>query len=67
MALKLAKPDPKICVACGACIHQCPREAIQVVRGICAQVDADACIGCGLCRKACPAAAITIVERGEEK
>ncbi len=41
------------CISCGACIDECPVEAIsqgdsQYV------VDADKCIDCGACAGACP-------------
>lgn len=52
----------KNCVACGACMKVCPKNAIQVKSGICAVVDALSCVGCGLCVKACPAG---IIEKGK--
>lgn len=52
------------CVACGCCVRICPKEALQVVRGITAHVDEEKCVGCGKCAKVCPAAVIDIVERG---
>ena len=30
--------DPSACVACGCCVKVCPLQAIEVVRGITAQV-----------------------------
>ena len=41
------------CISCGACIDECPVEAIsqgdsQYV------IDADKCIDCGACAGACP-------------
>ena len=41
------------CISCGACIDECPVEAIsqgdsQYV------IDADKCIDCGSCADACP-------------
>lgn len=53
----------KDCVACGCCVHVCPKGAIDVSTGVTARVDSEKCIGCGKCEKTCPAAIITIVER----
>ena len=64
---KHAVPDKKICVACGVCMHACPREAISIYRGCFAQVDDAKCVGCGLCARACPADCIAITERSEAK
>ena len=53
---------PSDCVACGCCVKVCPRGAIQIIRGITAQVDMEKCIGCGKCAKECPASVIKIEE-----
>ncbi len=66
MAKRLANVDVSICVACGVCSLQCPKEAIAIYKGCYAVVASDKCFGCGLCAKACPANAINIVERGQE-
>ena len=50
------------CVACGCCVKVCPLDAIQVVKGIMAQVNLDQCVGCGKCAKECPASVIEIRE-----
>ena len=50
------------CVACGCCVKVCPLSAIQIVKGIMAQVNMDKCIGCGKCAKECPASVIEIRE-----
>ena len=65
MVKKKASPDKDICVACGVCALQCPREAINIFKGCYAVVDNEKCVGCGLCAKACPANAINIVEKQE--
>ena len=44
------------CVACGACIGECPVEAIA--EGDIYTIDAGACIDCGACADACPTGAI---------
>ena len=48
------------CVACGCCVKTCPVGAIQIMRGIMAQVNMDKCLGCGKCAKECPASVIQI-------
>ena len=62
-----AIPNQKICVACGACLKVCRKEAISIYKGCFAQVDESKCVGCGLCAKACPAGCIAITERSEAK
>lgn len=57
-----AHVDQDHCVACGCCVKVCPRQAIQVWRGIVAQVDTARCVGCGLCARECPASVIEIKE-----
>ena len=52
------------CVACGCCVKVCPLGAIQIVKGIMAQVNMDKCVGCGKCAKECPASVIEIREVG---
>lgn len=50
------------CVACGCCVKVCPKGALQIVKGITAQVDMEKCVGCGKCAKECPASVIRIEE-----
>lgn len=50
------------CVACGACVKVCPRQAISIYKGIFAAVDFAACVGCGLCVNTCPA---SVIEKAE--
>ena len=64
---KLAVVDRKICVACGACMKDCPKAAISIYRGCYAVVDAEKCVGCGLCTKTCPAGCIVTRERSKAK
>ena len=49
-------------VACGCCLKVCPRNAIEIWKGIMAKIDMNACIGCGKCAKECPASVIVIQE-----
>ena len=64
---KRAVVDKSTCVACGACMKACPRNAISIYRGCYAEVDADGCIGCGLCAKTCPAGCVAVKEGNEVK
>lgn len=50
------------CVACGCCVKVCPMGAIQIIRGVKAQIDMEKCVGCGKCAKECPASIIEIQE-----
>jgi Pyruvate/2-oxoacid:ferredoxin oxidoreductase delta subunit len=54
--------DRAACVACGCCVKICPLQAVEIVRGIAAQVNRDKCVGCGRCAKECPASVIAIRE-----
>ncbi len=40
------------CIACGACIAECPVEAIS--EGDIYTIDEGACIDCGACQSVCP-------------
>jgi ferredoxin len=40
------------CIACGACMAECPVDAIS--EGDIYVIDADKCIDCGACAGACP-------------
>lgn len=71
----VAVVDPDKCVACGACIAECPKKIIKLlpVRStytvICRSLEKGkvtrdncqvGCIGCGICAKSCPKEAITV-------
>ena len=47
------------CVGCGACVDDCPSEAIAMNDDL-AVVDADECIDCGACVDSCPSEAISM-------
>lgn len=64
---KYAKTDQKHCVACGACMKECPRSAIHIWKGCYAKVDEDICLGCGKCANICPAGSIEILAREERR
>ncbi|MDK2824786.1 MAG: hypothetical protein PWQ67_359 [Clostridia bacterium] len=44
------------CLACGACMDECPVGAIS--EGDIYVIDADLCTDCGACAEACPTGAI---------
>jgi len=44
------------CIACGACIEECPTDAIS--EGDIYVIDADNCTDCGTCVEVCPSEAI---------
>ena len=54
--------DSKRCVACGCCAKVCPMQAIEIVRGVMAQVRLEKCVGCGKCVRECPASVIALEE-----
>lgn len=62
--IKSAVIQKNKCVACGACISECPKSAIRIINGSYAEVDKEKCVGCGLCKKVCAASAIKV---GNEK
>jgi len=40
------------CIACGACVADCPTDAI--IEGDIYTIEADKCIDCGACVASCP-------------
>lgn len=62
-AKKYALSDKKRCVACGACMQECPRHAVSIWRGCYAKIDDKLCVGCGKCANVCPAGSIDILQR----
>ena len=54
--------NQKDCVACGCCVKVCHMRAIEILKGIMAQVDPAKCVGCGKCAAECPAGVITVRE-----
>ena len=55
--------DKTVCVACGVCVKECPKQALSVYRGCYALVNSEKCVGCGKCASICPARAIDMVEK----
>ena len=60
--MRKAVVNQKDCVACGCCVKVCPMGAMEILKGIMAQVDLAKCVGCGKCAKECPASVIEIRE-----
>ncbi|HEY5530963.1 MAG TPA: 4Fe-4S dicluster domain-containing protein [Candidatus Anoxymicrobiaceae bacterium] len=52
-----ARVNERVCMHCGACVHVCPNNAIELVvggpKGIVARVDPLECRGCGGCSSVC--------------
>lgn len=46
------------CVQCGACVENCPVNAISMGDAH-YEIDADTCISCGACAAGCPVNAIS--------
>jgi ferredoxin len=51
--MKKAEIDLTRCVGCGACIQNCPAQAILMMPGWKSVVDPQRCIGCGKCADIC--------------
>lgn len=45
--------NPKKCIGCGACIIECPTQAIVMLPRWISEVQAMKCIGCGHCVEIC--------------
>ncbi len=48
-----------MCLSCGACIAQCPAEALAFGADDKAECNPDVCLDCGACVDTCPVSAIT--------
>jgi len=57
------KTDTTKCTACGACVQDCPANAITLHP---LTIDKEKCIGCGKCISSCPNAAITRPDNAEQ-
>ena len=53
------KADPELCTACGACVDQCPVEALTIKETV-PVVDTDLCITCFCCQEICPEKAMAL-------
>lgn len=45
--------NPEKCIGCGACIMECPAQAILMLPGWKSKVQDEKCIGCGYCVELC--------------
>lgn len=45
--------NPEKCIGCGACIAECPEQAIIMLSGFRSEVQAAKCTGCGHCVGLC--------------
>ena len=63
--------QPEHCIACGACLVNCPQDAIKFVPGLgdrkVASIDRSRCIGCGECLTVCKPKAVCINWKTEVK
>jgi uncharacterized protein (DUF362 family)/NAD-dependent dihydropyrimidine dehydrogenase PreA subunit len=57
--LLVPTPDAETCTACGACVEQCPAEALSLPDDL-PQVDMDRCVTCFCCQEICPEKAMAL-------
>jgi uncharacterized protein (DUF362 family)/Pyruvate/2-oxoacid:ferredoxin oxidoreductase delta subunit len=57
--LLVPRPDPELCTACGACVEQCPAEALTMMDDL-PQVDRERCVICFCCQEICPEKAMAL-------
>lgn len=65
--IALAAVDESICVKCGLCVRECPRQIIRKEQGGFPEISPDECIGCGACRSICPVQAISITPVAQQR
>jgi len=53
------RPDPETCTACGACVEQCPAEALSIPEDF-PVADMDRCVTCFCCQEICPEKAMVL-------
>ncbi|RNC29828.1 MAG: Caffeyl-CoA reductase-Etf complex subunit CarE [Candidatus Dichloromethanomonas elyunquensis] len=58
--------DKAKCIGCGACVTECPFEALDLIDGI-AAVDPQKCTDCGKCLKICPTEALALPDKPKKK
>lgn len=59
--LGTALVNEEVCIRCGLCVHECPREIIHKEDGEFPHISETECIGCGACQNVCPVKAIKVV------
>ncbi|MBC2713652.1 MAG: DUF362 domain-containing protein [Desulfosarcina sp.] len=57
--LLIPQPDPDACTACGACVEQCPAQALSMPDNL-PQVDMERCVTCFCCQEICPEKAMVL-------
>ena len=67
LSKRVAVVDKKRCVGCGACINECPKQAVSVRKGCFAAVEETVCVGCGKCEAVCPVGCIGVAMREENR
>lgn len=58
-SMLVPQPDPDACTACGACVEQCPAEALFIPDNL-PEVDMDRCVTCFCCQEICPEKAMVL-------
>lgn len=56
--------DKSRCIGCGACVAECPVDALDLVDGL-AVVNHEKCIRCGKCVRVCPVNALNLEREGD--
>jgi thioredoxin reductase/NAD-dependent dihydropyrimidine dehydrogenase PreA subunit len=59
--------DPLRCLGSSSCVRACPEDALGIVNGKAALINAASCIGHGACHAACPVDAIKLVFGTEKR
>lgn len=52
------KIEQNICISCGTCEVECPRNAILISNEGKFSVDVEKCVDCGICASVCPMDAV---------
>lgn len=62
-----AAVNEEVCIKCGLCAFECPKQVIIKEEGEFPLIRFDGCIGCGKCAAVCPVKAITLETVNEQK
>ena len=63
----VAVVNTDICVKCGLCARECPKQIIKKEKGQYPIISDEECIGCGTCQNVCPVQAITVTAVQKQK